>query len=243
MNILEAVDVSKVFGGLLALHQVSMCVTAGEIVALIGPNGAGKTTLFNILAGAFPPTSGRIIFDGEDITRFSSHKIARMGLARTFQIAAPFHSLSISENIRVSQLFGSKGHKTGFLDHRSQLLEYLGLAAKADKRASVLSLGELKLLELGRALSMSPKVLLLDEPLAGLNPKEMERIMVLIQETRDDGVTVLITEHIIRAVTGLADRVIVLNYGAKIAEGTPQEVFRSSVVRESYLGQGYDNGN
>ncbi len=241
MKLLEGIDVTKHFGGLAALHKVSFHVSKSEIVGLIGPNGAGKTTLFNAVCGTFPVTSGVVKFRGEDITNLKPHRICKLGIARTFQIPKPFPQMDVYQNIHAVSIFGSS-QKKGSVETRAEierLLDTFGLAAKRSTLASSLSVFELRMLEIARALATSPKLLLLDEVMAGLNPKETTQITDIVRALRDDGLTVLMIEHNMRATMGISDRLVVLDQGMKIADGEPQAVCRAPQVIEAYLGEVY----
>jgi len=236
--LLRGESITKKFGGLLVLNGVSFEVNKGEIVGLIGPNGAGKTTLFNIISGVFPPTSGKIIFEGKDITGLKSHQICKLGIARTFQLVRPFSNMSVLENVLSGALFGRDG--TVDLEKAREralsVLDFVGLR-KMDVLAKNLTLHEEKLLEIARALATNPKVLLIDEVMAGLNAIEIQDTMKLIRRIRDElGVTIIWIEHVMRAVMGLAERVIVLAYGRVIADGKPEEVANNPAVIDAYLG-------
>ncbi len=236
--LLRGESITKKFGGLLVLNGVSFEVNKGEIVGLIGPNGAGKTTLFNIISGVFPPTSGKIIFEGKDITGLKSHQICKLGIARTFQLVRPFSNMSVLENVLSGALFGRDG--TVDLEKAREralsVLDFVGLR-KMDVLAKNLTLHEKKLLEIARALATNPKVLLIDEVMAGLNAIEIQDTMKLIRRIRDElGVTIIWIEHVMRAVMGLAERVIVLAYGRVIADGKPEEVANNPAVIDAYLG-------
>lgn len=234
---LEVVGVSKVFGGLRALDNVSFVVEDGEAVGLIGPNGSGKTTAFNIIAGAMRATSGSIIFRGRSITDLPTHQIARQGVARTFQLVRPFLHLTTLENVTAGVLFGDSGPaRREALRRAAVVLERVGLLARAKDRASDLSLAERKWLEVARALAAEPKLLLLDEFMAGLTRDEMARAVDLIRDVNSSGITVVVVEHIIKAVTATCSRVIVLDAGAKLADGPISDVVQDPAVIAAYLG-------
>jgi branched-chain amino acid transport system ATP-binding protein len=237
--LLEVCDVTKRFGGLLALQHVHCTIASGQITGLIGPNGAGKTTLFNLIAGAFAPDQGRILFQGEPIHRLPSNAICKRGIARTFQMVRPFLHLSVLRNVVMAAAFGSTVPLS--LQHAEQSawqwLAFVGLTEKAHLLSKNLALGERKRLEIARALATQPHLLLLDEVIAGLNPTEVSQFMGLIRDIQRRGVTVFLIEHVMKAVLGLSDKVIVLHHGEKIAEGPPQEVMQNSQVVAAYLGQ------
>lgn len=237
--ILKVDDVSKSFGGLRAINHLSLELKDGEILGLIGPNGSGKTTLFNLITGLMKPDSGRIVFNNRDITGAQCHQICCRGIARTFQLVRPFPYLTTLQNVMAGRLYGERsapGLKDAAIEAEA-IVEYVGLSAKKDMLAKNLTLPERKRLEVARALATKPKVLLLDEVMAGLNPTEAENAMSLIRKIRDSKITIMLVEHVIRAVIGLSDRIIVLNVGEKIAEGSPRQVVNDKRVIEAYLGQ------
>jgi branched-chain amino acid transport system ATP-binding protein len=233
-----AVDrVGKRFGGLVALSEVSLDVEPGSIVGLIGPNGAGKTTLFAIVAGFLAPTAGRVLFEGRDVTAAPPHERARLGVARTFQIVQPFAGLTVAENIAVGAHL-RHARRAEALARAAEVARRVGLKAELGKPASALTVAGRKRLELARALATEPKLLLLDEVLAGLNPSEIRDMTPVIREIRDGGVTILMIEHVMQAVMDLCERVHVLSQGRLIAEGAPAAVCAAPAVIEAYLGHG-----
>ena len=235
--ILSVRNVSKRFGGLLALDSVSFDVAPGEIYGVIGPNGAGKTTLFSCLVGALAPTRGDILFCGGRIDGLANHAVVARGLVRTHQIVRPFRDMSVRENVSVGAHFGSGRRRGADAERRvGAILERTGLAPRADAPASSLTIGELKRLEIARALATEPQALCLDEVLGGLNPSEILETLVLIRSLRDSGLTILIIEHHVHAVLGVSDRILVLNFGQTIAEGPPADVVRHPEVISAYLG-------
>ena len=238
MALLEVDNVRRCFGGLVALDKVSFQVKPGQIKAIIGPNGAGKTTLFNIIAGTFPPTFGSLKFDGEEITSLGSRQICHRGISRTYQLVRPFASLTVYENVLVGLYFGKEARKgmRSVEDEAAELLQLTGLLPKANIPAKNLTLVGRKQLEIARALATSPKVLLLDEAISGLNPAETDTVMALIRDIRNRGITVFMIEHIMKAVMGLSDRILVLNFGELIAQGTPDQISQNAAVVEAYLG-------
>lgn len=231
---------TKHFGGLAALNQIDLQVHPGEILGLIGPNGAGKTTLFNVITGLMPPTSGRIIFAGKDITSMKAHMVCRLGIARTYQTARVFPDLTALQNVMVGSYFGRGAGRDWDLawEKGQEVLKFVGLAYKSHYLAKLLTVAERKYLELARALATEPQLLFLDELAAGLNPVESQALLDLVQQTRDQGVTVVMIEHVMKAVMGISHRVVVLHHGEKIAEGKPEEVSNHQAVIEAYLGEG-----
>ncbi len=235
--ILSVRRLSKRFGGLLALGSVDFDVAAGEIFGIIGPNGAGKTTLFSCLVGSLVPTTGEIRYRGDRIDRLPNHAVVRRGLVRTHQIVRPFREMTVRENVSIGAHFGRGRYRGAAAGHRvEELLEKTGLAAFAHAHAGTLTIGQLKRLEIARALATEPQVICLDEVMGGLNPAEIDAAMTLIRSIRDSGVTVLMIEHHVHAVMGISDRVLVLNFGEKIAEGSPKEVLANPAVVSAYLG-------
>lgn len=236
--LLEAHGVTKDFAGLRALDAVDFTVEEGSITAIIGPNGAGKTTLFNIIAGDLRPTAGWVSFAGKAISHLTPDKVCRLGISRTYQSVRPFLGLSVGNNIRVAMLYGRRKRpsRTEMERDMRTLLEFLQLTRIADKRAEDLIPLERKRLEIARALAIQPRLLLLDEIIAGLNPTETAEMMQTIQAINARGVTILLIEHVMRAVMGLSQHVIVLHHGAKIAAGTPVSVTQDETVIKAYLG-------
>ena len=239
MPILEGADVTKYFGGLAAVWHVDFSVGQGEVVGLIGPNGAGKTTLFNLISGALIPKSGVIGFKGKNITGLKPHQICRMGVARTFQSVKVFANMPVFENVLLGSLFGTSNSisSADAAKEATGLLEFVGLSAVRATPAKDLTLANQKRLEVARALATKPELLLLDELMAGLNPTELAQAMELVTRIRDKGITIFMIEHVMKAIMGVCDRIMVLHHGEKIAEGTPQEIATSKTVIEVYLGE------
>lgn len=229
-------SVSKTFGGLKAVNRVTFDVAEGEIVGLIGPNGAGKTTLFNLISGYDPPTEGGIFFQGREISGRKPFQLAALGIGRTFQIVKPFAGLSVLENVTVAAYLRYPRQRDA-RRKAAEVLEFLGMADRADMPAAGLTLSGRKRLEIGKALALEPKLILLDEVVAGLNPTEADQTVQLILSIRQTGVTVLIVEHIMRVIMGISHRVVVLNYGSLIAQGAPEQVAHDPQVIEAYLGE------
>jgi branched-chain amino acid transport system ATP-binding protein len=237
MMILQVQDVTKRFGGLQALTDVTFDLPEGQILGLIGPNGAGKTTLFNVINGVYAPNKGKIIFRDEDITGKPSYEVARRGLARAHQVVRPLHDLTVRENVMVGACFGREGHSLAAAVQKADAaLAQVGLAARADQPSGLLNVAQKKRLELARALAARPYLLLLDEVLAGLNPTEIAEMVDTILKIRDEGITILMIEHVMQAVMSISDRIIVLDYGQLIAAGKPEEVASNPQVIEAYLG-------
>jgi branched-chain amino acid transport system ATP-binding protein len=243
--LLKVNRVTKRFGGLVALKDVSLDIEEGEIIGLVGPNGAGKTTLINIISGIYKCDSGSVFFKGKEITGLKPYKVCRMGIARTFQSVQTFPEMTAIENVLVGSLFGKDGrHKVGEARQRAlEVLDFIGFPEeKIAFPVSSLTMIDLKKVQLARALATEPELLLLDEVSTGLNPKESRDAVRLIKKIRDNGVTILMVEHIMRIIMGVSDRIVVLNHGEKIAEGAPREVAENPEVIESYLGERYDFG-
>ena len=234
---LQASGITKIFGGLRAVDGATLKVDPGRIVALIGPNGAGKTTLFACIAGFLPIDAGRVEFMGQDITGQPVHRIARRGMVRTFQITQPFAKLTVHENIAVGA-YQQFAQRAAAWEHARSVAQQLGMEHMLEQPAADLTVAGRKRLELARALATSPKLLLLDEVMAGLNPSEILEIISIIRKIRDSGVTVLLIEHVMHAVMSLSDHIYVLSYGKIIAEGNPKEVVNNRAVIEAYLGRG-----
>lgn len=237
MSLLAVSGVAKRFGGVVALDDVSMEIEEGEILGLVGPNGSGKSTLINVLSGFYAADGGSMTFAGEESTDLPAHKLAALGIARTYQIPRPFDTMTPRENIAVSYMFGRSKHSLeGAREAAQEWLEFTGLAGVADIGIGELTLHQLKFLELARALATQPSLLLLDEVLAGLNPSEIDESVEMIRRIHSQDITILIVEHVVRAVTALSDRLVVLNHGAVIAEGEPGNVMSDPAVVTAYLG-------
>ena len=233
-------EVSKHFGSITAVKDVSFRIKKGAIVGLVGPNGAGKSTLLNVVSGVYSPSSGSIVFDGWDITNLSPNKVCKLGIAKTFQLVHSFPELSAFQNVLVGALFGNSG-KISFVEARDKVeknLEFVGYPLdKKNYPVKNLNVVELKRVQLARALATDPKLLLLDEVTTGLNPKESNDAISLIQKIREFGITILMVEHVMRVIMNVSDSIVVLHHGEKIAEGTPAEISKNENVINSYLGE------
>jgi branched-chain amino acid transport system ATP-binding protein len=242
--VLELIDVGKSFDGLRALDGLSMSVATGEILGLIGPNGSGKSTAFNVITGTLQSDHGTVIFDGEDITGLPPHRISHKGIARTFQVVKPFPQLTALQNVLTGRLFGGDGASRNARASAEALdvLDRVGLADKAEVKAESFTIVERKWLEVARALAAGPKLLLLDEFMAGLTVREFPRAIDLVRSIRDSGVTIVIVEHVIKAITGTCDRVVVLDAGRKLADGLVEHVVNDPGVIKAYLGTSHAPG-
>ncbi len=239
MHLLEGNKLTINFGGLTAVSEVDFYVDKGEILGLIGPNGAGKTTLFNLISATLTPKSGTITFKGRNITGIKPYQICRLGISRTFQTVKIFGNMTVLDNVRLAALFGDckKPSEAEATKAAMGLLEFVGLVGSAGIPARGLTLANQKRIEVARALAAQPELVLLDELMAGLNQTEIIEAMDLVRKIRDRGVTIIMIEHVMKAIMNVCDRIIVLNYGKKIAEGTPQEIANSKIVVEVYLGE------
>lgn len=242
MVILQARRVTKHFGGLAAVSLVDFDLHEGEILGLIGPNGSGKTTLVNVIPGTLPYSDGDVLYRGRSIRGLPAYEIGRLGLSRTFQVVKPFRNLTVLQNVMVGALFGARGGARELASARRQaeeVLEFVGLAHRARAPAEGLNVPERKRMELARALAMRPTVLFLDEVMAGLNPVEIDEAVQLIKRIRDRGITLVVIEHVMKAIRNVSDRIMVFHHGEKLTEGSPDEVLNNPAVISAYLGRRY----
>ena len=235
--LLKTQNLTKRFGGLTAVDNVDIDVKEGEILGIIGPNGAGKTTFFALVGGFLEPTEGQVWFDGNEITGLKPHTICKAGLSRTFQVVQPFPQITVLENVLVGA-YNRTNKESEAIEIAEEVLEFLGLHHRAHELAKSLTYADRKRLEVARALATKPKLLMLDEVMAGLRPNETEEQIEIVRKLRDRGVTLIVVEHVMRVIMALSDRIAVIHHGAKIAEGTPQEIVRTPSVIEAYLGEG-----
>lgn len=236
MRLLEVKEVSMFFGGLAAISDVTFDIRKGEILGLIGPNGAGKTTMFNVVNGFYNPTKGKVFFKDKNISGMKPHQICQMGIARTFQVVKPLQRMNVLDNVIASAFLRVKSRAQAE-DIALETIKFAGLYDDRDVISKALPLGKRKKLEIARALATQPELLLLDESFAGLNPVELDESIEIIKKIKDRGITIMIIEHHMKVIMAISDRIVVLNYGQKIAEGTPNEIGSNSLVIEAYLGE------
>lgn len=236
MSLLEVQGITKRFGGLVAVGDFNLNMEKGQIVALIGPNGAGKTTAFNVISGFYNADQGKVLFDGREITRLRPDQICRLGLARTFQVVRPFQGISVLDNVMVGAYARTNDSREA-RKHAEEVIEFLGMQKIANQMASGLPIAGRKRLEIARALATGPKLILLDETMAGLRPAEADEVIGMVRRVSEQGVAILLVEHVMKVVMSLAGRIVVLHHGEKIAEGVPTEVVQNKQVIDAYLGE------
>jgi branched-chain amino acid transport system ATP-binding protein len=239
--VLEVEGLGRRFGGLQAVHDVSLRLGEGETLGVIGPNGAGKSTLINLITGHIKPSAGRVVIGGRDVTGSKPWTIAEAGVARTFQIVKPFRAMTVCENVAIGSMFGPSRARstTEAMDRAGEVLTRVGLGDRADADPGGLSVADARRLELAKALAMRPRLLLLDEVMAGLRPREIEGALELIRSLSDDGITILVVEHVMKAIMSVSDSVLVMHEGAELVHGPPQEIVQDERVIAAYLGQRY----
>ncbi|QGY41549.1 ATP-binding cassette domain-containing protein [Pseudodesulfovibrio cashew] len=238
MSLLEIKDMTKQFGGLTAVDSLDLSIGRGEILGLIGPNGAGKSTAFNCVAGVFPPTNGSIVFDGEDITGQSPWDLCKKGMGRTFQIVKPFNALTALENVMVGA-FATTSKRNEAEEKSAEVLDMLGMGDKKELKPGAMTIADRKRLEIAKALATDPKLLLLDEVMAGLRPTEVDEVIEIIRSLKESGMTIFVIEHIMRAIMALSDEIVVIQFGKKICQGVPEVVANDENVIKAYLGEDY----
>lgn len=236
MALLETKGITKRFGGLVAVNDLSLQLERGQIVGLIGPNGAGKTTAFNMISGFYRADQGKVIFDGKDITKLRADQICKLGLTRTFQVVKPFPELSVIENVVVGAYNRTNKQKEAH-QKSMEIMEFLGMLEIADMTAGSLSVAYRKRLEVAKALATDPKVILLDEAMAGLRPTETDEMIELMKQISNQGIGLLLVEHVMKVIMSLADQIVVIHHGDKLAEGTPEQIANNKVVIDAYLGE------
>ena len=236
MALLEVKGITKQFGGLVAVNKLSLALEGGEVLGLIGPNGAGKTTAFNIISGCYTPDEGEVIFDGKKITNLRSDQICKLGLTRTFQVVKPFPQLNVLANVMVGA-YNRTNKRQEAHDISMDILDFLNMADIHSMTAGSLSVAHRKRLEVAKALATNPKVILLDEAMAGLRPTETDEMIELIRQISERGIGLLLVEHVMKVIMSLADQIVVIHHGEKLAEGTPKEIVNNKVVIDAYLGE------